>query len=263
MKKTSDVPADFQISARLLCLLIMTFAFISPVGNLKAQESSEPAGITLGLESDAASDYVWRGLDFSDGPVAQNSAWATFRSLTLSLWSNYRLGASAIPPRLDEIDAGLSYSAAFGPITLEPMVQTYMYPNQSDVPSTIELSLRAAVAVGSFEPFLAQTWDVKEYSGAYFGEIGVAYSWAPSSKLLVETMAELGWGSKTFNEAYVGPVKSSLQLAMWDLSATYTIRGGLYVRPHMSVSTVTDKVLREELDHPSMVQCGLALGFEF
>jgi len=219
--------------------------------------------MTVGFESDLSNGYYWHGLEWSYGKVFQNSAWMSAESVTLSLWSNYEPSAGAPTPDLNEIDCALSLVTSVGNMSLEPAVNFCFFPDQPDVPTTVEVSLRMVLPLGALEPFIVHTVDVKAYPGAYFGEVGLSGSWSVSDRLTFETAAEIGWGSRRFNEAYLEIAESSVQLVQWDVALCWAPAGALYVRPHVGVSAITDKVIRENLDRPSLLQGGVAVGVEF
>lgn len=250
------------LSTVMGCLLALI-----QVVELRAQEPSSPEeGTPLwsgGFESDFANGYFWHGLRCSRGDVIQSSAWISAKGFTFTLWSNLEPNAESPTPAMNEVDAGLDYTAVFGPIYIEPAVNYCFFPNQSDIPTTVETSVRAAISLGVFEPFMLHTVDVKAYSGAYFGELGVCGSWPLADYLSFESTAEIGWGSRRFNEAYVEIAQPSIQLVQWDIALTWSPSATLYVTPHAGLSAVTDKSLRKALDNPAIVQGGIRVGMEF
>lgn len=248
-------------ACRLLMLGLATA--IIACSQTSAQEADEtlaqsPA-VTFGFESDISNGYFWHGLEFSYGNVFQSSAWMSAGAITFSLWTNYEPGASTPSPDLNEVDATLSLATSAGIIGLEPAVNLYLYPDQPDVPTTVELSLRTSLSLGALEPFTTHAVDIKAYPGAYFGEVGLSGAWSLSDRLIFESKAEVGWGSRRFNEAYAEIAEPAIQLVQWDIGLCWTPAGALYVRPHLGVSAVTDKVIRENLDQPSLVQGGVAI----
>jgi hypothetical protein len=246
------------------CLIVFSWVLICAAAySQDAPEAEEPAAVVVfGFESDAASGYVWHGLHCSDGMVVQNSLWLTAGPATLSLWSNYEPGAPAPIPDLNEYDISLSAAFAWHNLSLEPSILAYFYPNQSDIPTTAEASLRIAYSLGRFEPYLAHTVDLKAYKGAHFVAAGVAFAWSPSEVLEIDLAGEMGWGSARFNAAYLGVDKRALQLFSIESGLTYYPAGSLYIRPHLGLSSLRDSDLKEQVDDPLLVQAGFALGVE-
>ena len=250
------------MAAGLSCLLGFVLGPQSHAQESEVESERSPF-LTGGFESDLANGYFWHGLKFSCGNVIQNSAWLSAAGFTLSLWSNLEPNAAAPTPDMNEVDVAFSYAAVLGPLNLEPAVNRCLYPEQTVVPNTVETSIRLSITLGSFEPYMLHTFDVKAYSGAYFGELGVAGSWPMTDNLTFESATEIGWGSRKFNEAYLEIAEPSVQLVQWDLALTWYPTNTLYVSPHAGLSAVTDKALREALDDPAIVQGGLRIGVDF
>ena len=105
----------------------VTLAVIALFG-LLATGVAEP--LTVGLEADFASRYVWRGIALSDGPVLQPSAWVSFAGLTLTPWANIAFSDGSAPAGLNELDLTLDYSRDVFDLTVNPSFSVYLYPNQ-------------------------------------------------------------------------------------------------------------------------------------
>ncbi|MEW5923972.1 MAG: hypothetical protein AB1746_08300 [Candidatus Zixiibacteriota bacterium] len=219
--------------------------------------------MTFGFETDLASRYIWRGLTFSPGVVSQSYAWMSIANLTGSVWSNYDFKAAGNDPSLNELDFSVSYSSSMGPLSIEPSVQAYFYPDQPEYPSTAEAAMLLSFGPSLFEFFTIHTLDIKEYQGAYFGEFGLGSSWDAGDRLSMEISSSLGWGSAKFNEVYIGEHKSALELVSCEAGAIWYFSDYLYVRPHMMLTTILGHDLRAMVDSPTRFQVGMALGGEF
>jgi hypothetical protein len=220
-------------------------------------------GITVGFESDFASKYIWRGLPFSSGNVSQNSVWLTRSGLTGSIWSNYDAGSEDVDPRLNEFDFSLAYESSFHNITVEGMIGSYVYPNQPETPSTAEISLNLSYALPLLQPFTIQTFDIKEYRGAYFGELGLQGSRDITENLSANLTAEIGWGSAKFSRAYIDEAGPALQFASCQADLTWSLYKSMYLRPHFWVTTLINNDIRDLVEKPTLYQFGLAFGGEF
>lgn len=218
--------------------------------------------VTFGLESDYNPRYVWRGLAWSEGAVAQTSIWATGRGVTYSIWANSNLD-SVDGRQTNEIDYSVSWEREWRGIGLEPTFSVYTYPHQQDSPSTAEAGLKLSRPLGPLTLFTTHTVDVREYRGAYFGELGLNYERELGKHAELESSISLGWASARFNEAYIGPSTSAVNLASFELGITWQLRGGSYVRPHLGISRLLNRQLRDAVDDPSLVNFGVAAGVEF
>jgi outer membrane scaffolding protein for murein synthesis (MipA/OmpV family) len=101
------------------------------------------------------------------------------------------------------------------------------------------------------------------YKGSYFGDAGLSYEYGfNSNKLSLEVSVSLGWGSSKFNEVYLGLSKSALNVAGGSLSLTYYPINFLYIRPHVELSSIVDGDLRNQVDDPTTLNFGMAVGVE-
>jgi hypothetical protein len=257
ISKTVLLVLAVTVSALTLCS--PTSARDEPEDVTQAEELQQ---VSFGLESDYNPRYVWRGLAFSEGAVAQTSLWATRAGTTYSLWTNSSLDR-ADGHQTNEIDFTVSWERSWRGMDLEPSLQIYTYPNQQDAPSTGEAGLKFSRPLGPLTVFAANTVDLREYRGAYFGELGLGLTKELTSRAELESSVSFGLASAKFNEAYVGPAKSAFNVAQFELSLTWRGRGGSYVRPHISVTRIMDRELRDAVTDPSLTNLGLALGMEF
>ncbi|MCX7918179.1 MAG: hypothetical protein N3A72_00955 [bacterium] len=236
-----------------LCFLLITFA--------PAKENG--SGLTYGVEMDFCSRYVWHGIPWSDGAVKQTSVWFVYRDLTVTFWDNYVLHNEPNHLQVNEFDLTVRYTKELGQFTLEPSFNYYWYPNQEASPSTGELAMKFAYALDLVEFFSNHNVDVKEYHGAYFGDIGLAYSREINPIATFESSLSLGWGSSRFNETYVGLRKSALNVIQAELAVSYTPKHCIYFRPHLAVSRILDGALADQLKDTTLVYGGIAIGKEF
>lgn len=141
---------------------------------------------TLGADLGLFSSYVWRGLSYTNKPVAQPDVYVTFAagkaSVTLAGWANLDLG------KYDNGNSDISESggtSAFNFAEFDPWAEVgfpvgtkttltfggiaYIYPNTAGFTSaanTVEIYGKAAFAV-PFSPKLAVWYDVDKVKGLY------------------------------------------------------------------------------------------------
>ncbi len=246
-----------------ILLLAAVFSPNAAYSQTPDEESESIVGaLSWGYESDCSSRYVWRGLRFSEGGVEKTSAWATVRGTTFGVWLNTNL--EAVDGRhTNEIDYYVSREFGWRRFTVEPSFQYYTYRHQEDAPSTGELSAKFSLPAGRFSLFTNQTFDVIEYAGAYFGDVGLSYTGRTGPHTEMECAVAMGWGSGKFNAAYIGPSKWALNVASLDIGFTYSAANGAYIRPHISYTRLLDGELRDSVEKASTVNFGIALGMEF
>ena len=239
-----------------------------------AQEASPPAtegarsapDVEVGVETDAGSVYLFRGLVYSDGPVTQSKAWVSVGGLSLYAWSNVAVPAAPLARSLDEVDLGGSYALERGRLTVEPAIDVYLYrlsePEAAEgvVARTAEVSVMVSYGMAAATVYTRQVVDAGSYHGAYFGELGASYDRAVTPRTDLGISARVGWASARFNRSYIGPVAAGLELVGAGVSVTRRFGRHLYVRPHAEITTVPRASLRAHLDRPTNGSVGLAVG---
>jgi MltA-interacting protein MipA len=238
-----------------------------------AQEVPPPAdagrsapSVDAGVETDASSLYLFRGLVYSNGPVTQSKSWVSIAGLNLYAWSNVAMTPAAYARRLDEVDVGASYAFERGPLTVEPAFDCYLYRLSDSqaaagaVARTAEVSVTVSYATGGATVSTRQALDTGSYGGAYFGELGASYDHSVSSRIEIGVSARVGWASSRFNRKYIGPEEAALGLAGAGVSITRRFGRHFYVRPHAEITTVPDASLRAHLARPTNGIVGVVLG---
>jgi len=251
----------------LICIsaAIMLIFANGVVSGQPVVETDEPAGnpVTYGAESDFSSRDVWHGIVCSSAGVMQNCTWASVGPLTGEVWVNCDLAAEPEVRRLYEYDFVTYLAGSYRSVSLETAVLAYVYPDQPETPNTIEASFDLSWTANRIQPFMIYTFDIKAYSGASFGEVGLRSAWEMGETVCLETAAGIGWGSTRFNETYIGTSQRALNMASAEAAVTWNWRSGLYIRPHLLATRLLDDRLRALVDHPSYIQIGMAVGGEF
>ena len=99
-------------------IIIVLALMVTSSGTLQAQEEKE-SPISVG--ADFVSRYIWRGLDFGNGPAVQPTVEFSAGNFALGAWGSYTLNSS---PYL-EADLYASYSFDFG---LSLVLTDYYFP---------------------------------------------------------------------------------------------------------------------------------------
>lgn len=254
----------FQRYNIYLVFLLFLMASLCTAEEYATDSSATESSITIGAEADFNSRYVWRGIPLSKGAVMQPSVWISASDFTLTLWNNFVLDHETNHGQTNEFDFILAYCKEWDNISIEPSINYYWYLNQEEAPSTGELAVKLAYSINSnIELFTNQYIDVKEYPGAYFGDIGVGYTRDLNSVLTFEGSIGFGWGSSKFNKTYLAVAKNALNVAQGEISLTYHQKNCFYLRPHVAVSTILDNELQQQLDDSTLLYGGIALGKEF
>jgi len=239
-----------------------------PRSGAEQEERDEDATI-YNAEVAFHSRYVSDGVAQSPGPALQPSLSVSRRGTTLSFWSNInasrRGGADALPRQWNEVNLSLARSFERGRATVEPGAILYLSPNNS-FGTTGEITLRLARKLGKGEKtrvYTSHFLDVGKFKGAYFGELGLIREHSFSSRLSGEATLSLGVANSRWNEANVGPRKSALNVAGLHLSLIYDLGGGYYLAPHLGLTHILNRDLRDALEDPTLVNFGVATGRDF
>jgi hypothetical protein len=250
-------------SVRVPALLVAAL-WVGAAAAALAQETEEESAFSFGAELEVTSRYVWRGLEASDGTVAEPLIWASAGNFTLSGWGNVPLTAGANRGSFDEADVTLGYSTTWGKLKIEPAACWFHYRNQPDAPDTGELSLTLTYPAGPVELFLEHDLDIAEYSGAYFDVLGATWTGKKSSGGVTPAVQlAVALGSAKFNEAYVGPASAAVNFVMADFGVTYETKGAFYARVHVCALATVAGTIRNELPSGDLVFGGVVLGVGF
>jgi hypothetical protein len=223
-------------------------------------ESGEDFG--FGVEADFVSQYVWRGIALSEGPVLQPSMWFSFYGATLSVWGNFVLNDEANQGQLNEVDFNLGYVYQYKNFFVGSLFLFYLYPHQ-EAEATGEGSIILGFQMGPFKIFTAQLIDMIASPGAYFGLAGGSFEEELHPKLSLKTSVGMGWANGKFNEVYFEVPLAKANVFVWNLDLSWYVHDPLYLRPHMKLTTLLSSDLRDSVEEATILSGGLALGVEF
>ena len=159
-----------------------------------ASAQSSHAQATFGVDLDLFSSYVWRGVTYTNKPVAQPALYVTFPTgnaeVTVGGWANIDLGRYDDPAddlsesggtsafNFAEFDPFAEISFPVGRATLTGGVTAYIYPNDdpgftTDI-NTVEIYGKVGFDT-PLSPELSIYYDLDKIKGAYI-EGGVSHS---------------------------------------------------------------------------------------
>jgi hypothetical protein len=228
-----------------------------------AQLTDKQSTFTYGAEMDFNSGYVWRGLLLDEGPVGQPSAWISAFGFTFTAYSYVALTSASGGAGLKATGLTLTYDRDWEKLKIEAALDAYMGRQSTDIESqnTVEGSLGLSYPAGPLRIFTTHAFDVLAYRGSYFGEAGLKYGRQVTKNTEFTTSVRSGWASSKFNDVYIGVNKSAFNLVGVEGSLTYYLGRRLYFQPHIEFSSITDRMLREQLAPANVVNFGLAFGF--
>lgn len=179
-------------------ILVISWALI-----LLAAGSAPAVDATASLDLNSA--YVWRGLTFNDGPVAQPSLDVTRCGFGLNIWGNFDIGdydGTLDDHEFSEIDLTLSYGFSLGRMGINLGLIEYLFPAGGSGTREAYVSLGVPLAGGlSIGTTAYYDWD--EVQGWYI-TAEISYGRDLNEKLGIEAAAIAGFTDEDYAEAYGG-----------------------------------------------------------
>lgn len=247
-------------------LAVLLGATLACAGDDAPTPAPEPGAVSIGLELDVASRYLWRGFAWGDGAVVQPSVWLTRGPLSLGLWSSAERGSGTSTLagwRATELDLTLGYETSWRSVTIAPALAVYDYTDEEDSPTTAEALLEISVPAGPFEVVSTHAFDVDEYHGAYYGDLGLAFSRRLGEGTEARATGYVGWASRQFTATYGGIATGGLFLLGATVAIEHCPKRLPCVRLHGGTTTITRKRLAEAAGGGSRWNVGVAVGREF
>ena len=226
----------------------------------------DAGGMDGGVETDIGSSYLFRGIVYGDGPVAQSTAWLSLSGFSVYVWNNVAVAAPLGSRWLDEVDVGVSYAIERGALTIQPGFDVYLYrlsdaEAADDEPSgTAEASVTVSYTRGAVAVSTRQVLDAASYRGAYFGELNLGYTRGVGADLEIGMTGRIGWASAHFNREYLEVERAAVGLAGAGLSVTRRLGRHAYIRPHVEVTGVPHRALRADRRRSVNTVVGVAFG---
>jgi len=253
-----------MVSRIIATIFLLLFFFEYPKAGQDEPDSLQvtTSDFTYGAEMGLYKKYVWRGITYNNGIVAQPDVWISYSDFTFGMWSNQTLNDIHHWIKRNEYDFYLSYNYQFDDLEFEPSVAYYMYPNQEDSPPTGEFYIKIGYPIGDFKLTTNFTIDILEYSGAYYVEPGVEFENNLSDAIKISSSISLGYASKKFNDTYVGISKPTLGVATENIALTYFVADNIYIKPHILFNQIIHKDLYDYLGKNTN-NAGIVIGVGF
>lgn len=200
------------------------------------------ADATLGLDINSA--YVWRGLTFNDGFVAQPSLDVTKGGFNVNVWGNYDIDDydnTLDDGNFSEIDLTMAYSHSFDKLDLSVGIIEYLFPNGGE--STTELYCSASInIIEGLSAGINYYYDVDLLQDFYVST-NIGYSIEINEKAGVGLSVSAGYAG---NEQSAGPEEGFNDINV-SLSAEYAITDTIGVSANIShTDSLNDDVLPDQ-----------------
>ena len=223
--------------------------------------SALAADATLAVDFNSA--YVWRGITFNDGAVAQPSLDVTSGGFDINVWANYDIDDydDTLDDReFSEVDLALSYGFNLDPVEIGIGYIEYLFPAGGAGTREAYLSLGVPIA-GGLSLGAAAYYDFDEVEGMY-GNVSLTYGADLTDCLGMEISAAAGYADKDFAEAYGGTDGGLFDLSC-SLSLSYAVTDALSLGAGITyVDSLDDEVLLEDLVD-SDVYGGISVAYAF
>lgn len=177
------------VSGLLMIMVMMTYG------------TAVAAEVTGGV--DLYSAYVWRGITFNDGLVAQPSMDVTAGGFNFNVWGNFDIDDydnSLDDGEFSEIDLALSYTVEAGPLSVTGGYIEYLFPttDAGGAPGTREIfvDLSGEPADGFILGATAY-YDIDEVEDYYLTPY-VGYSLAINDEVSLDFGASCGYAGEDF-----------------------------------------------------------------
>jgi len=219
---------------RRIVLIIIAMAMLA----IPAVPATSYAENSAGASVDVMSQYVWRGIAFSNGLVMQPSVDFNLGALNVNMWSNIDMDPMGTEETsaYNETDLTIGYALPFEPVN---MGIGYIYYSLGDPAlDTHEVYLSVGKELGHVTPYLNIYWDVDEGSGIY-AQLGADYSLELSEKASLSVGAYLSYvaDNKVLLVDVNGQETSDLYNAEISVGLEYALSDTLSISPMLSYST--------------------------
>jgi hypothetical protein len=197
---------------------------------------------------DLNSAYVWRGITFNDGLVAQPSIDVSKNGFGVNVWGNFDIDdydGALDDNEFSEVDLTLYYGFSLEPVDIGLGLIEYLFPAGAESTREAYLSLKVPV-VGGLSVGATTYYDNDQIHG-WYTNAAVTYGHDLADKLGLEAAAKAGYADKDYAEAYGGEDSGFYDYVL-SLSLSYAATETLTLGANINyVDTLDEDVLPDEL----------------
>ena len=237
---------------------------VAAVVGAEAQERAA----SFSVEIAPFTEYVWRGMPLTDGPVLQSSYTFSAKNVSFNIWQNVDLdNSNGVPGAVSEHDYTLGYEFTAGNATVSLGLLCYTFPGLGD--PTTEIIVGASFDVPG-EPSITLYQDVDNLEGLY-ASIGAGHSFALQSldEQTIDLSLAVGYGTDKHNVQYGDKSvdKAALTDILLTVSSTFKLDESFGITPSLAFASVVDPDIVDALDadgqDTSYVVLGVTLSYGF
>lgn len=219
---------------------------------------SADATATLDLNS----AYVWRGITFNDGLVAQPGIDVTMGGFGVNVWGNFDIddyNETLDADNFSEIDLTLSYGFSISKLDIGVGLIEYLFPAGGPGTREVYVSLGMPIFAG-LSAGLDTYYDVDETHGLY-SSLGVSYAFDLTDAFSLEAGASVAYATEEFTLGQDGGFHDY----SFSVSAGYAITQALSISANLTyVGNFDEDILPEGpygLDTTTYGGVGIAYAF--
>ena len=224
-------------------------------------ETTHP--VTFTVRTDAASSFVWRGMELNDEVVFQPALEMKVKGWTFGTAATLDLDDDAAGKSLQDfqrVDYHAGYAHEFGRVTVGGGVYFYDFPG-TGMDDTTEGYVKVAVRYPCMFG-LTLYHDFDETRGEYAnGFAGHRFQLAPRTSL--DLMGSLGWGDRDNNAAWMGVDRNALSDFETRLSVRHSFNHIISMHGYAAYTVLCDDRLRDAVGDDDNVHAGVGADFTF
>ena len=237
------------------------------------------AQVTIGVDAALNSQYVWRGLSYTNKPVIQPDLWLSAAGFTAGVWANVEPGAytgakdisenGSDGAGIAEIDGWIEYARASGNVNWKLGWTIYTFDtNNSGFTAfydTHEFYGQASIGGLPFTPTLYAAYDVDKVKGLFLQpSISRAVKVSPATSITLTALAGISAGQEVnVNDASANFAKSGLAHLDFGASTSFAA-GAVSIAPQFHVQWCHDdftKIASPTSQHSVKVWGGVTLSW--
>lgn len=239
-------------------LVVVALAMLAIASTGFAQELVEAESCPISVEGtlDLYSQFVWRGWQRNDEPVAQPAAAVTlemneYGSLNAGVWANYDFtNFKKHDGRADGfswIDYTVNYGIDVRDVSFEVGNIWYTYPRGKNEPSTREVYGAVAYNNDFVVPSLAVYYDYDEHDG-FYGNFALSKDIEITEQVKTGVFAALGAGDDDYNRSYGLTRDEALIDFNLGANVSYAINEIFSVGATLVYTSIVDSGIRNNVD---------------
>jgi len=220
------------------------------------------------LSMDVNSAYVWRGITFNDGVVAQPSIDVTNGSFGVNVWGNFDLDDyddTLDENEFSEVDLTVYYGFSVQSLEITLGLIEYLFPVASGSTHEAYVSLSHPI-IGGLSVGADFYYDFDDVDG-YYADLALTYAMDLAENLSLEVGARAGYADEDFAE-YYGGTDSGFYDYTLSLGVSYALTDALSLGANINYTdSLDDDALPDDGEYGSGVDVntygGISIAYTF